>query len=128
MSPQLHAVVGSLVILVNLVVGIWAIVRYRRTDKPGGALSASSLAGFALLVIQVLIGLYFASTGALPYPRSVLLSVIHMGGPILALLGSIYHIFISRRNKVRNYRTAALMTVVLGLISYAIGEMGARLT
>ncbi len=127
MSPQFHAFFGSLVILVNLAVGLWAIGASRRTDKPTVAMRAAALVGFALLVVQVLIGLDLASAGKLPAPNSILFSAIHMGGPILALLGAVYHIFVSRRNRLRNYRTAALMTFVLGLISYVIGEMGPRL-
>ncbi len=127
MSPQFHALVGSLVILVNLVVGVWGIAASRRTDKPTAALRAAALVGFALLVVQVLIGVDLASTGALPAPRSAFVSAIHMIGPFLALLGAIYHIFISRRNRVRNYGVAGLMTFVLGLISFVIGEMGPRL-
>ena len=42
MSPQFHALVGSLVILVNLAVGIWAFASARRTDKPSLALRVAS--------------------------------------------------------------------------------------
>ncbi len=127
MSPQFHALVGSLAILVNLVVGVWGLTASRRCDKPSGTLRAAALVGFGLLALQVLIGVDLASTGALPAPGSALFSAIHMIGPIGALLGSVYHDFFSRRNRVRNYGVAGMMTLVLGLISFVIGEMGPRL-
>jgi hypothetical protein len=57
-------------------------------------------------------------------PVNGALDYVHIGGPILALFGAIYHIFVSQRNQTRNYAVATLMTFVLGLLSYGIGEMG----
>ena len=82
---------------------------------------------FALLVVQVLVGIDLLSRGGVPASSSALFSYIHILGPVLALGGGVYHIFVSRRNPVRNYAVATLMTVILGLISYAIGEMGSSL-
>jgi len=127
MSPATHAAIGLSVIVANLAVGIWAIAASRRSPKPSGALRVAVLIAFALLVLQVLVGVDLWIGGGRPAPSSLLSSYVHVLGPVLALLGAVYHIFVSSRNPVRNYAVATLLTVALGLISYAIGEMGPRL-
>jgi hypothetical protein len=122
MSPETHALIGAALLLANLAAGVWALVEARRTPKPSGGLRAAVLVAFALLVVQVLVGLDLWARGLRPMFNA--LDFVHIGGPILALLGAVYHLFVSTRNQTRNYAVASLMTFALGLISYAIGEMG----
>jgi hypothetical protein len=121
MSPETHALIGAAVLLVNLAAGVWALLAARRSPKPSGALRLAVLVAFALLVVQILVGSDLWFRGLRPSFNA--LDFVHIGGPILALLGGIYHIFVSSRNQTRNYAVASLMTFVLALISYGIGEM-----
>ena len=123
MTAQVHALVGSSVVIVSLLVGVWALVSARRSANPSIALTVGALVGTAILTIQVLIGadLWFR-VGARPIAGP--LAYVHMSGPILALAGAIFHVFGPAKNRVRNYAIGMLSITGLGLLSYVIGEIG----
>ncbi len=126
MTPQMHAILGSAVVLVSLLVGVWAVLAARGGVKPSGALQVGVGVALALLVLQVLAGVDLLASGHQPPARGVL-GVVHVGGPFLALIGAGTHVFfLRRRSRLRNYATAMLLTFGLGLLSYLIGEMGRR--
>lgn len=122
-ASQMHALIGAGVLLVSLIAAIWASASASRSPAPGVALRLAVYLGLALLTVQVLFGAdLWLRVGARPTEGP--LSLVHVGGPILALAGGAYHAFGSAKNRTRNYAIAMWMTFALGLISYAIGEMG----
>jgi heme A synthase len=123
-TAQAHALIGTALLAVSLIASVMAIIERRGNTKPSGVLRAAVLLTVALLVVQVLVGLDLWSRGARPIGTA--LDFVHIGGPIVALLGAVYHVFVSARNPLRNYAVASIMTFALALISYFIGEMGGR--
>jgi hypothetical protein len=126
---QIHLIVGGLVLLDNLVAGIWALLAARRgaTAPPALLIVGASAAG--MLVLQVLLGLGLWSIGLRPVfsPTAGILNLVHIIGPVVALGLWAFAFFLEPRFSSRRIALAAWLTFLLALLSYGIGEMGNRI-
>lgn len=122
MTGPMHALIGSGVLVVSLLVGIWAFVAMRRGSSPSGLLGAGVWLALALLVVQILAGADLWMRGARPIPG--FLAYVHLAGPVVALAGAAFHVFGRPKDRARNYAIAMLTIFVLALLSYVLGEMG----
>ncbi|HET8628283.1 MAG TPA: hypothetical protein VFL91_12720 [Thermomicrobiales bacterium] len=147
MSGQTHMWIGLAVLIVNLVVGVAALVSARRAGEPAPAYSASAAAqvaapvaaeragkvpgallggaylGLLLLVVQILAGFDLLGRGLRP-AVSAGLTVVHAAAPLVALVAAA--ILLPRaRGRASRIAAAAFAIVVAALISYGIGEMRA---
>jgi hypothetical protein len=118
----MHALIGSGVLLVSLVVGVWALVVARRHAEPSGALTGGTWVALALLVTQILAGADLLSRGLVPIAGP--LEYVHVGGPVIALAGAAFHVFGRPKTRARNYAIAMLTIFVFALLSYVLGEIG----
>ncbi len=123
MTPEMHATLGLAVLLVNLVVGVWAMLQARRGALPTGALRLVVLLAGVLLVVQVLVGADLWFRGGRPAPSPW--AEIHVLLPVLALNQFVVFLVLRRPGalQTRRYGTAALSTAFVALLSYGIGQM-----
>jgi hypothetical protein len=121
MSGETHRWIGTAVLVINLAVGVWALLAARRAGAPPRALTWGVIAGLVVLGLQILIGLDLWARGA--RPASAAMSLIHLASPILALAGGAA--LILGREDARRHAAAAFLVLALALVSYGIGEMGA---
>jgi hypothetical protein len=80
--PEVHAVVGSLLILTNLTVAVWGFLAYRRNAPPGRAYPHLLAAAQTLVIAQATLGLFLVSEGYRPGDK---LHFIYGLGPLLAI-------------------------------------------
>lgn len=120
MNADTHRWIGTAVLVLNLAIGIWALLVARRAAAAPRALTWGVIAGLAVLGLQILIGLDLWSRGG--RPANAALSLLHLVGPIAALAGGVA-LLIGRRD-ARSRAAAALLAFALALVSYGIGEMG----
>ena len=121
MSGETHRWIGTAVLVINLAVGIWALLAARRAAVAPRTLTWGVIAGLVILGLQILIGLDLWARGG--RPGSAALSLVHLVGPIAALAGGVA-LLIGRRD-TRSRAAAAFLVLALALVSYGIGEMGA---
>ena len=122
MTGEVHRWLGTAVLLVSLIVGIWAALNARRAGTAGGALTGGVVATLALLGLQVLLGLDLWARGGRPAQGA--LAWVHLAGPLVALLAGIGLLLGRRRERAGSYAIATGLTFVAALVSYGIGEMG----
>jgi len=120
MTPETHALIGSLVLLVSLVVGIWAVIAGKRSKTASPLLTAALTVTMVLLGIQILAGIDLLSRGGSPAPG--VLAIVHIGGPIIAFLVGIWALLGVPRARVGRYIMADHLTFLVALMSYIIGE------
>ncbi|MGH7861560.1 MAG: hypothetical protein ACREOS_04900 [Candidatus Dormibacteraceae bacterium] len=119
MTPQTHAMLGTAVLVVSLLVGIWLIFA-RRTDKTASpSLTVALIVVLALLGIQILAGVDLLSRGDQPAPGA--LAIVHVGGPIIAFLVGLWALLAPPRARILHYIVAVHLTFLVSLISFAIG-------
>lgn len=121
MTGQMHAMVGLAVLIVNLIFGVWALIVARRGGAVSGLLTGGIIAGLALLLLQILAGFDLLGRGLRPAGAG--LTIVHAGGPIVALIVAAA-LLLRPGNRAARYATTALFTTLIALISYGIGEMG----
>ena len=80
--PLLHAVVGSLLIIANLVVAVWGFWAYRKNRPPGRQFTHALAAAHTLVLAQATLGLILLSGGYEPGDR---LHFVHGLLPLLAV-------------------------------------------
>ncbi len=118
---DLHANIGTLVLVVNLVAGL--VLFFGRQSKYAGHLRIASLLGFVLLVVQVALGADLWLRGLRPADGP--LAEIHMAGPVVALAFYVLVLLRAPASRGRAWlAAAALLTAVMALVSYSIGEIG----
>jgi hypothetical protein len=124
MTPELHLWVGLTVLLANLVVGLWALVRYRAGQNPGRALSIAGWIAGDLFVFQVSLGADLFARGARPAVSPW--GEIHLILPILALAHFLFFAFRRKAGvaRTRQWATTLLTIAVVSVVNYAIGLMG----
>ena len=110
MTGEVHRWLGTAVLLVSLIVGIWA------------ALTGGVVATLALLGLQVLLGLDLWARGGRPAQGA--LALVHLALPLVALLAGVGLLIGRRRDRAGSYAIATALTFVAALVSYGIGEMG----
>lgn len=119
MTPQTHAMIGTAILVVSLLVGIW-LVFARRTDKTASpALTVALIVVMALLGLQILAGVDLLSRGDQPAPG--VLAIVHVGGPVIAFLVGLWALLAPPRARISHYIAADHLTFLVSLISFAIG-------
>jgi hypothetical protein len=122
MTGQTHALVGAVVLVTNLLVGAWAVVDARAGRRADRLLIGGAAVALGLLALQALLGLDLWLRGF--RPAGAPLAELHVLGPAVALVVGLFLLLTRRRERPRSLALAALLTVVVGLVSYSIGEMG----
>ncbi|HEX5503723.1 MAG TPA: hypothetical protein VFW96_13955 [Thermomicrobiales bacterium] len=123
MSGQTHAWIGLAVLVVNLVVGVAALLAARRDGKASRALVGGAYLGLALLVVQILAGLDLWTRNLRPAAGAGP-TAVHVGAPLVALV--VAAVVLPRaRGRASRYAAVALVVFVAALVSYGIGEMRA---
>lgn len=122
MNAQMHAILGLAVLIVNLVVGAWALIVARRGGGVSTVLTVGVYAGLLLLLVQLLGGLDLLGRGLRPAGTGM--TIVHVGGPIVALVVAVV-LLIRPGARAPRYATIGLFTTAMALLSYGIGEMGA---
>ena len=125
MNAQIHMWIGISVLVVNLVVGLWALLAARKGLFAGRLLIVGFSVGSALLLVQVLLGLdLWFRMGLRPAPGA--LGIVHVAGPLLALVAAIIVEWMPAPKLAGRYAFSSLLTFAVALLSYGIGEMGRR--
>ena len=122
MAPEIHMMVGGLVLLIGIANGIWTTIAAKRAKTASTALFASVVVMTILLLLQVLLGLDLFSRGL--RPAQGILAIVHMLGPIIALVVAVVLVFGNPQRLTRRYIPASHLTAAVAVISYIIGEMG----
>lgn len=120
MTPETHAMIGSAVLLLSLVVGVWAVIAGKRSKTASAALTGALIVTMVLLGLQILAGIDLLSRGGSPAPGA--LAIVHIGGPIIAFVLGLWALLGSPRAVIRRYILADHLTFLVALVSYAIGE------
>lgn len=124
MTPETHAMVGGLVLVLSLAVGVWAVVARRSTKIAPTPLTIGLAVVVVLLGIQILAGIDLLRQGG--SPAAGVLGIIHIAGPILAFVAGLWALLGAPRRQIPRYILADHLTFGVALISYIIGEIGAR--
>ena len=119
MPVQTHILIGSAVLIVSLLVGIWLIVAARSSKTAGTPLTAALVVVVVLLALQILAGIDLASRGTTPAPG--VLGVIHVVGPLIALVVGLWALLGVPRAKIGRYIMADHLTFLVALVSFIIG-------
>jgi hypothetical protein len=64
--PEVHIVVGTLLIATNAIVGIWGLIAYRRNVPPGGFYVRALAIAQTAVIAQATLGLVLLSQGYRP--------------------------------------------------------------
>ncbi len=119
---ELHTLVGTMVIVLNLIAGLGLALTPNRPQAQRW-FGYVALLGFGSLALQLALGADLWTRGL--RPSSSPLGEIHVAGPALAFLLYLLALTAGRRGNARLTTTAAaLATAAVALISYGIGEMG----
>lgn len=121
MTPESHAMLGGLVLILSLAVGVWAVLARRSAKVAPTLLTIGLTVVMILLGIQILAGLDLLSRGG--SPASGVLGIIHIAGPVVAFAAGLWALLGTPRRQIRRYILADHLTFGIALISYAIGEM-----
>ena len=120
MTGQTHMMIGSVVLLLSLLVGIWLVVARRLSTKIGAAHTGALTVVMVVLAIQILAGIDLLSRGLVP--ATGIPGIIHVVGPIVAFLVGLWALLGPRRRQIRSYIIADHLTFLVAMISFAIGE------
>ncbi len=120
MTPETHAIIGSAVLVLSLIVGVWAVIAGKRSKTASPLLTAALTVTMVLLGIQILAGIDLLSRGGSPAPG--VLAIVHVGGPVIAFVLGLWALLGTPRAQIRRYIMADHLTFLAALVSYAIGE------
>ena len=125
---QVHYTVGTTILALSLVVGVWALIAVRSGQPAGRALTVALGVVGGVLGLQLLLGMDLWTRGFRPAanPQLALLNLVHMLGPVIALGLVAFALTMEPRHRPGRYALAALVTFALALVSFSIGEMGNR--
>src|SRR5947207_15572316 len=116
--PLVHAVVGSLLIAVNLVVAVWGYVAYRRNAPPGAAFTQVLALSQTLVIAQATLGLILVSEGREPGDQ------LHFAYGLLPLLAIAYPYALRGEDGRRNlllFTVGSALVAALGIRAFMTG-------
>ncbi len=119
MTPNVHAMIGSAILVTSLLVGGWLVVAGRSSKVAMPILTIALIAVMALLGLQILAGIDLLSRGDRPAPDA--LAIVHVGGPIIAFLVGLWALVVPPRAQIRRYIAADHLTFLVSVISFGIG-------
>jgi heme A synthase len=106
--PVVHAIVGSLLIVVNALVALWGAVAYRRNAPPGELFRQALALAQTLVIAQATLGLILISQGLRPGDQ------LHFAYGLLPLLAVAYPYALRGEDGRRNL---LLFTIGSGLVA-----------
>ena len=113
-----HSVIGGAVVGVALVVGLWALAAARGGAVPSRPLTAGVLLAIGLLLVQILLGIpRWVQAGI---PGMSVRGVVHVGGPIVALIVALGLIVGEARTSAGRQAMAMLVIAGVALLSFAV--------
>lgn len=116
--PEVHAVVGSLLIAANLAVAIWGYVSYRRNAPPGRLFTHLLALAQTLVIAQATLGLTLLSEGYAPGDR------LHFVYGLLPLLAIAYPYALRGEDGRRNlllFTVGSAVVAALGVRAFMTG-------
>jgi hypothetical protein len=106
--PVVHAIVGSLLIVVNTLVAVWGAIAYRRNAPPGELFRQALALAQTLVIAQASLGLVLISQGLRPGDQ------LHFVYGLLPLLAVAYPYALRGEDGRRNL---LLFTIGSGLVA-----------
>lgn len=119
MTPETHAMIGTAILLISLLVGIWLVIAGRSNKTATPLLTGALIVVVVLLGVQILAGIDLLSRGDSPAPG--ILAIVHVGGPIIAFVVGLWALLVPPRARVPRYIMADHLTFLVSLISFGIG-------
>jgi hypothetical protein len=110
--PEVHMVVGTLLIVTNAIVGIWGLIAYRRNRPPAGIYMQ------LLALAQATLGLILLSDGYRPGDK------LHFAYGLLPLLAIAYPYALRGEDGRKNllyFALGATVVAALGVRAYMTG-------
>jgi hypothetical protein len=120
MTPETHALIGTGVLVLSLIVGVWAVLAGKRSKTANPWLTSALAVTMVLLGVQILAGIDLLARGGRPAPG--ILTIVHVGGPIIAFILGLWALLGTPRAQIRRYILADHLTFLAALVSYVIGE------
>lgn len=119
MTGNIHMFIGSTVLLLSLVMGIWLVISRRSSKRASTAHTIGLALVVAILAVQILAGVDLLSHGKVPAPG--VLGLVHVAGPIVAFVVGLWALLGPPREQLRHYILADHLTFLVALISFVIG-------
>jgi hypothetical protein len=116
--PEVHAVVGSLLIAANLAVAVWGYLGYRRNLPPGRIFTHLLAFAQTLVIAQATLGLVLLSQGYEPGDR------LHFAYGLLPLLAIAYPYALRGEDGRRNlllFTAGSAVVAALGVRAFMTG-------
>jgi hypothetical protein len=116
--PEVHMVVGALVIAANAAAGIWGLVAYRRDAPPGRWFMQALAFAQTLVIAQATLGLLLVSSGHRPADK------LHFVYGLLPLAAISYPYALRGEDGRRNllyFSVGSLLVAALGIRAYMTG-------
>ena len=116
--PEVHAVVGSLLIAANLAVAVWGYIGYRRNAPPGRLFTHLLALAQTLVIAQATLGLTLLAQGYEPGDR------LHFVYGLLPLLAIAYPYALRGEDGRRNlllFTAGSAVVAALGIRAFMTG-------
>ena len=116
--PELHMVVGSLLILCNAVVAVWGYVAYRRNAPPGRFYMHALALAQTSVIAQATLGLLLVSQGHRPGDK------LHFAYGLIPLLAIAYPYALRGEDGRKNllyFAAGSAIVAALGVRAYMTG-------
>jgi hypothetical protein len=116
--PEVHMVVGALLIGTNAIVGIWGLVAYRRDAPPGGFYMHALAAAQTLVIAQASLGLLLVADGHRPGDK------LHFAYGLIPLLAIAYPYALRGEDGRKNllyFAVGSTLVAALGVRAYMTG-------
>jgi hypothetical protein len=116
--PEVHAVVGSLLIVTNLAVAVWGYIGYRRNAPPRQLFTHLLAFAQTLVIAQATLGLILLSQGYEPADR------LHFVYGLLPLLAIAYPYALRGEDGRRNlfyFTVGSALVAALGIRAFMTG-------
>jgi hypothetical protein len=116
--PEVHMVVGALLIAANVAVAVWGFLAYRRDAPPGPLFTQALAAAQTLVLAQATLGLVLVSDGLRPG------QTLHFAYGLLPLLAVAYPYALRGEDGRRNilyFAVGSALVAALGIRAYMTG-------
>jgi hypothetical protein len=116
--PELHMVVGTLLIVTNAIVGIWGLIAYRRDRPPAGIYMQLLALSQTMVIAQATLGLILLADGYRPADK------LHFAYGLLPLLAIAYPYALRGEDGRKNllyFAAGATLVAALGVRAYMTG-------
>jgi heme A synthase len=116
--PEIHMIVGILLIVTNASVAVWGYVAYRRNAPPGDAFKQVLALSQTVVVAQATLGLVLVSDGLRPADK------LHFAYGLIPLLAVAYPYALrgeDGRHNILYFSIGSALVAALGVRAYMTG-------